>query len=71
MAINLGDEPVTTPLQLSGFTPTGDAEVWRFDADHKAEQIESQPLADGAEVTLPPQSMTLYVCQIVWKRSLE
>ncbi len=61
MAINLGDEPVTTPLQLSGFTPTGDAEVWRFDADHKAEQIEPQPLVDGAEVTLPPQSMTLYV----------
>lgn len=61
MAINLGDEPVTTPLQLSGFTPTADAEVWRFDADHKAEQIESQPLAAGSEVTLPPQSMTLYV----------
>ena len=61
MAINLGDEPATTPLQLSGFNPAGDAEVWRFDADHKAEQIENQPLTDGSEVTLPPQSMTLYV----------
>lgn len=61
MAVNLGEEPVTVPLQLSGFTPTGDAQVWRFDADHKAELIEDQPLADGAEVTLPPQSMTLYV----------
>ncbi len=61
MAINLGDEAVTTPLQLSGFNPSGDAEVWRFDVDHKAEQIDSQPLADGAEVTLPSQSMTLYV----------
>jgi hypothetical protein len=61
MAINLGDEPVTTPLDLRGFTPTGDAEVWRFDADHKAEQMDPQPFVDGAEVTLPPQSMTLYV----------
>ncbi len=63
MAINLGDEPVTKPLQLSGFTPTGDAEVWRFDADHQAEQLEHQPLAGGTELTLPPQSMTLYVVQ--------
>ena len=61
MAINLGDEPVTRPLQLSGFTPTGDAEVWRFDADHQAEQLEHHPLAGGTELTLPPQSMTLYV----------
>jgi hypothetical protein len=61
MAINLGDEPVTKPMQLSGFTPTGPADVWRFDAEHNAEQIESQQLADGAELTLPPQSMTLYV----------
>jgi hypothetical protein len=63
MALNLGDAAVTKPLLLTGFTPSGDAQVWRFDADHQAEQIEDQPLADGAELTLPPQSMTLYVVE--------
>jgi hypothetical protein len=63
MAINLGDEPVTRPLQLSGFTPAGDAEVWRFDAGHEAQQLENQPLAGGTALTLPPQSMTLYIVQ--------
>ena len=61
MAINLGDEAVTRPLQLAGFTPAGPAQVWRFDAEHQAEQVEDQPLADGTELTLPPQSMTLFV----------
>jgi len=61
MAINLNEEAVTLPLQLTGFTPAGDAQVWRFDAEHDAEQVEDQPLADGTEITLPPQSMTLFV----------
>ena len=61
MAINLSAEVVTLPLQLTGFTPAGDAQVWRFDAEHQTEQVEDQPLADGTEITLPPQSMTLYV----------
>jgi hypothetical protein len=61
MAINLNGEAVTLPLQLAGFTPVGDAQVWRFDAEHEAAQVEDQPLADGTEITLPPQSMTLLV----------
>jgi O-glycosyl hydrolase len=61
MAINLGDEPVTAPLALQGFTPSGDAEVYRFDADHNAEQVENVAVADGSSLTLPPRSMTLYV----------
>ncbi len=61
MAINLNDAAVTRPLQLTGFTPAGAAQVWRFDAAHQAEQVEDQVLADGAELTLPPQSMTLFV----------
>ncbi len=61
MAINLNDDAVTLPLQLTGFTPAGAAEVWRFDAEHQAVQVEDQALADGMEVTLPGQSMTLFV----------
>jgi hypothetical protein len=63
MAVNLQDEAVTIPLQLNGFTPAGAAQVWRFDAGHQAEQVADQPLADGTEITLPPQSMTLFVAK--------
>jgi hypothetical protein len=61
MAINLGDEPVSAPLTLGGFTPTADAEVYRFDTQHNAEQVEAVAIADGATLALPPQSMTLYI----------
>jgi alpha-L-arabinofuranosidase len=60
MVINLGDDEVTKTLSLAGFTPAGDAEVWRFDSEHNAEQIDSQAVADGASVTLPAQSLTLF-----------
>lgn len=61
MVINLGSEEVTKTLSLNGFEPGGEAEVWRFDAEHEAEQIESQSVADGATLTIPGQSMTVYV----------
>jgi hypothetical protein len=61
MAINLGDKPATKPLRLEGFSPAGLVEVWRFDAEHQAEQVGRQLIADGVSLTLPPQSMTLYV----------
>jgi len=61
MVINLGDDEVTKTLSLNGFTPSGDAEVWRFDAEYNAEQIASQAIADGASITVPGQSLTLYV----------
>jgi hypothetical protein len=61
LAINLGDDAVTAPFSLQGFTPTDDAEVWRFDAEHQAAQVGPQLLAAGTELTLPPQSMTLYI----------
>jgi hypothetical protein len=61
LLINLGDDEKTASLSLEGFTPGGDAEVWRFDAAHNAEPIESQPIIDGATVTVPGQSMTMLV----------
>lgn len=61
MVINMGDEEVTRKLQLSNFSIAGNAEAYRLDKEHNADQIESQPILDGVSVTLPPQSITLYV----------
>jgi hypothetical protein len=60
MVVNLADEEQTAPLHLAGFEPAGPAQVWRFDAEHPAEQLDDLPLADGAELTLPGRSMTLF-----------
>lgn len=59
MVINLGPEEVTKTLDLTGFTAAGEAEVWRFDAEHKAEQVESVDVSAG--LTLPGQSATVYI----------
>ncbi len=58
VAINLGPEEKTYPLHVEGFAP-GQAEVWRFDAEQAAERIGAQAL--DAEITMPGQSITLYV----------
>lgn len=59
MVINLGSDEKTLPLEIKGFTPAGEADVWRFDKDHNAENIGTQDLTSGM-VTLPAQSITLY-----------
>jgi len=61
IVINLGDAEATHTLALTGFAPSGDAEVWRFDADTDAAQIDPQPISDGAPITVPAASMTVYV----------
>jgi len=61
MLINLGPEEKRKPLRLENVTLDGPAEIWLFDAEHQAEQMGAQTIADGAEVTLPPQSISLYV----------
>jgi hypothetical protein len=61
MVINRSNQAQPLPVQLHGFTPEGAAEVYRLDATHNAEKIESQAIADGSSITLPPYSMTLYV----------
>jgi hypothetical protein len=58
MVINLGPDEKTKQLQLKGFTPGGQAEVWRFDAEHHAEQVEAVDVSTG--ITVPGQSVTLY-----------
>ncbi len=62
MVLNLGDDEVTKTLQIDNFTPAANAEVWRFDADHNAEQIDAQDLSSGT-ITVPGQSITLYIME--------
>lgn len=61
MLVNRGDGAATVPLQIAGFIPAADAEVWRFDAEHKAEQVAALAVTADTELTLPPLSMTLLV----------
>jgi hypothetical protein len=60
MVINLSDVEQRVPLQVKG-VQLRDAEVWRLDADHLAENLGSQPFSADDTVVLPPQSVTLYV----------
>lgn len=69
MAVNLGDAPVERPLRLVGH-PGGTAAVYRIDETNLTnlpavpDVREAQPplpLSDGATLTLPPRSATLYV----------
>jgi hypothetical protein len=61
MLVNRGQQEARMPLELEGFTPAGPAQVWRMDAEHRADQLDDVALADGATLTLPPLSATLYV----------
>ncbi len=61
LVINLGDDEATKTLAINGFTAGAEAEVWRFDQATEAEQIESLAYSDGMSVTVPGQSITVYV----------
>ena len=60
MAINLGDEAVTAPLQIQGMTPAA-AQMVLLDATHNAEDLGVQPWPTDGVVTLPGQSVTLFI----------
>jgi beta-xylosidase len=62
MVINLADDAQTRTLELAGFEPGGDAEVWRFDEENETDvQLDDVAVADGDELTLPGRSLTLYI----------
>jgi len=61
MVINLSPEEKEKPLLLSGFTPGGSAEVWRFDTGHLAESVGTETIGPETTIALPAQSITLYV----------
>jgi hypothetical protein len=60
MAINLGDAEQTVTLDVAGQTPT-EGEVWLLDKEHNAENLGEQPWSADGMVTLPAQSVILYV----------
>lgn len=62
MVVNLADDPQSASLEISHFTGAGPASVWRLDSDHMAEQVDDEDLSSG-EITLPGQSVTLYLLQ--------
>lgn len=60
VVVNLNDSAQSKPLQLRGFTPSGDASVWLFDAEHPFEKIALKQIADGTTLEIPARSMMLY-----------
>ena len=60
MVINLSDTQQQIPLQVKG-RQLSEAEIWRLDAAHNAENLGMQPLLVNDNVVLPAQSATLYV----------
>jgi hypothetical protein len=58
--VNRSADEKTLPIALKGFTPSGAADVWLLDKDHKAEQTGTQDFSAGS-LTLPAESATLYV----------
>jgi alpha-L-arabinofuranosidase len=60
MVINLSDTEKKIPLQVKG-EKLSEAEVWLLDATHNAENLGTQTFSTDGIVTLPPQSVTLYV----------
>jgi hypothetical protein len=55
LVVNLADNAKTFTLESTGQKIGTPTEVWRLDADHKAEKI------SDSSYTVPKQSVTLYV----------
>jgi alpha-L-arabinofuranosidase len=62
MMVNRGPDEVTVPLQVDGYEGSS-AELWRFDAEHKAENLGAIEWANGETITLPGQSISLLILQ--------
>ena len=60
MVVNLTDVEQNIPLQVKG-KKLKEAEIWLFDINHNAENLGVQAFTEDGTVTLPAQSVTLYV----------
>lgn len=60
MMVNRGPDEVAVPLQVDGYAGSS-AELWRFDAEHNAENLGVVDWANGETITLPGQSISLLV----------
>lgn len=61
VVLNLTEQEVKKPLVLQVAPPQGKADVWLFDATHKAVAVDPVALGENMQVTLPPSSMSLFV----------
>ncbi len=62
MLINLSDSEKQVPLKIQGRSGRK-AEVWLFDATHNAQDIGLQVIGADGILTLPSQSISLYIFQ--------
>jgi hypothetical protein len=62
MVINLSDAEQRIPLLVKGVT-LSEAEVWLLDITHNAENLGVRTFAAEGTVTLPAQSVTLFIIQ--------
>ena len=61
MIVNLRTTPHTTTLTLDNATPFQQAETWRFDRTHPAEQVAPTPLKAQTVIRLPAESVILLI----------
>jgi hypothetical protein len=61
MVINRGEDDARLPLIISDAPSAQPVEIWRLDAEHDAERIDSPAGMDGDVLVLPAQSVTLYI----------
>jgi Glycoside hydrolase family 44 len=60
MVINKTAQALTSPLELSGFTPAGAAQVWQWTGGAIAHQPDAAISGDQITATYPPESLTMY-----------
>jgi hypothetical protein len=60
MVVNLLDTEQNIPLKIEEKTPT-EVQVWLLDANHYAEDLGQQSLGIDGTLTIPSQSVTLYI----------
>ena len=61
MLVNLNNQEVRKPLQIKGGDALKLTDAVLFDAKHKAETITPVKFRNGGEVTLPAESVTLFI----------
>jgi hypothetical protein len=61
MLVNLNSTEIQKPLQLKDGDALKIKEAFLFDANHKAESIAARAFTNGSEITLPAESVSLYI----------
>lgn len=60
MVINLNSEPKSINLKIDNFNGA-QAQVWKLDLQHRAEQVQAQQLTAINTLSLSPESVTLFI----------